>query len=192
MEKLNGFSPDRNVLCLFDVDGTLTPPREVRVLGYCWVLVPFSSLLQTVCRDYFKSDCISCSSQSACTSVSFSRLSQICTCVLILHNVLLSSPVGYETRGQTSVITRLNIFSGHLQKIDQQLDEFLQTLRRKVKIGIVGGSDYSKIAEQLGDDGKHSFTCPTCLYLFFCVFCLFVCFVTSAKVLSYHILHSSI
>ena len=23
------FSPDRSVLCLFDVDGTLTPPREV-------------------------------------------------------------------------------------------------------------------------------------------------------------------
>lgn len=60
----------------------------------------------------------------------------------------------------------LKIFSGHLQKIDQQLDAFLQSLRRKVKIGIVGGSDYSKIAEQLGDDGEHSFTCPTCLYLF--------------------------
>ncbi|XP_010781944.1 phosphomannomutase 1, partial [Notothenia coriiceps] len=42
--------------------------------------------------------------------------------------------------------------SCNLQKIDPQLDEFFQTLRRKVKIGIVGGSDYSKIAEQLGDD----------------------------------------
>lgn len=83
--------------------------------------------------------------------------------------------MGFETREQTSVITRLNLFSDHLQKIDQQLDEFLQTLRRKVKIGIVGGSDFSKIAEQLGDDGEHSFTCPTCLYLFFYVFvCLFV------------------
>eukprot|EP00066_Takifugu_rubripes_P030529 XP_011619795.1 PREDICTED: phosphomannomutase 1-like [Takifugu rubripes] len=77
MEKLNGFSPDRNILCLFDVDGTLTPPRE---------------------------------------------------------------------------------------KIDQQLDEFLQTLRGKVKIGIVGGSDYSKIAEQLGDNGEHSLhVLPVCL-----------------------------
>uniref|UniRef100_A0A672ZPY7 Phosphomannomutase n=1 Tax=Sphaeramia orbicularis TaxID=375764 RepID=A0A672ZPY7_9TELE len=39
------------------------------------------------------------------------------------------------------------------------LDEFFQTLRRKVKIGIVGGSDYSKIAEQLGegDDVIHKF-----------------------------------
>lgn len=44
-----------------------------------------------------------------------------------------------------------------LQKIDPQLDEFFQTLRGKVKIGIVGGSDYCKIAEQLGegDDGEH-------------------------------------
>ncbi|XP_061605418.1 phosphomannomutase 1 isoform X3 [Phyllopteryx taeniolatus] len=63
---------DRSVLCLFDVDGTLTPPRE---------------------------------------------------------------------------------------KIDPELDEFFQTLRRKVKTGIVGGSDYSKIAEQLGegDDVIHKF-----------------------------------
>lgn len=29
MDTLNGFSTQRNVLCLFDVDGTLTPPREV-------------------------------------------------------------------------------------------------------------------------------------------------------------------
>ncbi|CAG5897490.1 unnamed protein product [Menidia menidia] len=64
METPNGFSPDRSVLCLFDVDGTLTPPRE---------------------------------------------------------------------------------------KIEPKLDEFFQGLRRKVKIGIVGGSDYPKIAEQLGE-----------------------------------------
>lgn len=52
-------------------------------------------------------------------------------------------------------------FACGLQKIDPQLDEFFQTLRRKVKIGIVGGSDYSKIAEQLGegDDGEHTFSC---------------------------------
>ncbi|XP_074552401.1 phosphomannomutase 1 [Halichoeres trimaculatus] len=37
------------------------------------------------------------------------------------------------------------------EKIDPDLDQFFQTLRRKVKIGIVGGSDYSKIAEQLGE-----------------------------------------
>lgn len=65
-----------------------------------------------------------------------------------------------------SVITfrPFKIFSNRLQKIDQQLDEFLQTLRRKVKIGIVGGSDYSKIAEQLGDNGEHSLhVLPVCL-----------------------------
>lgn len=38
-----------------------------------------------------------------------------------------------------------------LQKIDPELDEFFQALKQKVKIGVVGGSDYSKIAEQLGD-----------------------------------------
>ncbi|KAJ3600762.1 hypothetical protein NHX12_031737 [Muraenolepis orangiensis] len=64
MDGSTPFSPDRNVLCLFDVDGTLTRPR---------------------------------------------------------------------------------------QKIDPLLDEFFQSLRRKVKIGIVGGSDYCKIAEQLGE-----------------------------------------
>ncbi|XP_028310463.1 phosphomannomutase 1 [Gouania willdenowi] len=64
MEELKSFPSDRNILCLFDVDGTLTAPRE---------------------------------------------------------------------------------------KINPQLDEFFQILRKKVKIGIVGGSDYSKIAEQLGE-----------------------------------------
>ena len=45
----------------------------------------------------------------------------------------------------------------YLQKIDPQLDAFFQSLRSKVKIGVVGGSDYSKIAEQLGegDEGEH-------------------------------------
>ncbi|XP_061702267.1 phosphomannomutase 1 isoform X1 [Syngnathoides biaculeatus] len=45
------------------------------------------------------------------------------------------------------------------EKIDPELDAFFQTLRRKVKTGIVGGSDYSKIAEQLGegDDVIHKF-----------------------------------
>ena len=46
----------------------------------------------------------------------------------------------------------------YLQKIDPQLDGFLQSLRTKAKIGVVGGSDYSKIAEQLGegDEGEHN------------------------------------
>lgn len=39
MDRSNGFSPDRNILCLFDVDGTLTAPREVRDSGSS-VLLP--------------------------------------------------------------------------------------------------------------------------------------------------------
>ncbi|XP_043916097.1 phosphomannomutase 1-like [Protopterus annectens] len=38
------------------------------------------------------------------------------------------------------------------EKIDPKTDRFIQSLRHKVKTGLVGGSDYSKIAEQLGDD----------------------------------------
>ncbi len=38
-----------------------------------------------------------------------------------------------------------------LQKIHPGLDRFFQALRQKVQIGVVGGSDYSKIAEQLGE-----------------------------------------
>ncbi|KAJ1173935.1 hypothetical protein NDU88_005759 [Pleurodeles waltl] len=37
------------------------------------------------------------------------------------------------------------------QKIDAEVDEFLKQLRQRVEIGVVGGSDYSKIAEQLGE-----------------------------------------
>ncbi|EDL04542.1 phosphomannomutase 1, isoform CRA_a [Mus musculus] len=37
------------------------------------------------------------------------------------------------------------------QKIDPEVSAFLQKLRSRVQIGVVGGSDYSKIAEQLGE-----------------------------------------
>ncbi|XP_053440785.1 phosphomannomutase 1 [Nycticebus coucang] len=37
------------------------------------------------------------------------------------------------------------------QKIDPEVAAFLQKLRGRVQIGVVGGSDYAKIAEQLGD-----------------------------------------
>lgn len=45
-----------------------------------------------------------------------------------------------------------------LQKIDPEVAAFLQKLRSRVQIGVVGGSDYSKIAEQLGegDEGRTS------------------------------------
>uniref|UniRef100_A0A8C3WBB9 Phosphomannomutase n=1 Tax=Catagonus wagneri TaxID=51154 RepID=A0A8C3WBB9_9CETA len=35
------------------------------------------------------------------------------------------------------------------QKITKDLDCFLQELRQKIKIGVVGGSDFEKVQEQL-------------------------------------------
>lgn len=144
MEKLNGFSPNRNILCLFDVDGTLTPPREVSVgllLGY-WFRCPGSCRLTDSLHGWFQSYCV-----IAGFAVTGCRV----------HLASVSRAPWFHI---------LRYFLDHLQKIDQQLAEFLQALRRKVKIGIVGGSDYSKIAEQLGDDGEYCFTCPTCFYVF--------------------------
>ncbi|XP_072734359.1 phosphomannomutase 2 isoform X3 [Ciconia boyciana] len=40
------------------------------------------------------------------------------------------------------------------QKITAEMAAFLQKLRQKVKVGVVGGSDFEKIKEQLGDDGE--------------------------------------
>ncbi|KAI2577085.1 PMM2 isoform 9 [Pan troglodytes] len=39
------------------------------------------------------------------------------------------------------------------QKITKEMDDFLQKLRQKIKIGVVGGSDFEKVQEQLGNDG---------------------------------------
>lgn len=41
-----------------------------------------------------------------------------------------------------------------MQKITKDMDCFLQKLRQKIKIGVVGGSDFEKVQEQLGDDGR--------------------------------------
>ncbi|XP_067859284.1 phosphomannomutase 2 [Heptranchias perlo] len=38
------------------------------------------------------------------------------------------------------------------QKITLDMDKFIQRLRKKVKVGVVGGSDIDKIKEQLGGD----------------------------------------
>ncbi|XP_060028385.1 phosphomannomutase 2 isoform X2 [Erinaceus europaeus] len=38
------------------------------------------------------------------------------------------------------------------QKITKEMDDFLQRLRQKMPIGVVGGSDLEKVQEQLGDD----------------------------------------
>ncbi|CAI5674595.1 unnamed protein product [Oreochromis niloticus] len=116
MEKAQGFSPDRNVLCLFDVDGTLTPPRER------YLTLPH-------CRENIRGE----------------------------HGVLMTSRA--LSHSVYFPFCALCASCTHTQKIDPELDEFFQTLRKKVKIGIVGGSDYSKIAEQLGegDDVIHKF-----------------------------------
>lgn len=41
-----------------------------------------------------------------------------------------------------------------LQRVTPEMTEFLQKLRTRVRVGVVGGSDLSKIKEQLGDDGE--------------------------------------
>uniref|UniRef100_A0A673UN90 Phosphomannomutase n=1 Tax=Suricata suricatta TaxID=37032 RepID=A0A673UN90_SURSU len=38
------------------------------------------------------------------------------------------------------------------QKITKEMDSFLQNLRQKIRIGVVGGSDLEKVQEQLGSD----------------------------------------
>ncbi|KAL4624498.1 phosphomannomutase 2 [Arapaima gigas] len=38
------------------------------------------------------------------------------------------------------------------QRVTPEMEEFLAQLRQKVRVGVVGGSDYSKIKEQLGND----------------------------------------
>ncbi|KAM4698114.1 phosphomannomutase 2 [Rhinophrynus dorsalis] len=43
------------------------------------------------------------------------------------------------------------------QKVTGEMAKFLQDLRKKVKVGVVGGSDFDKIKEQLGDDVVESF-----------------------------------
>jgi len=43
------------------------------------------------------------------------------------------------------------------------MKEFLKKLREKVYIGSVGGSDFSKAQEQLGDDSKCVFLLSTLL-----------------------------
>lgn len=81
---------DRKILCLFDVDGTLTPSRKVRKRA----------------------------------SHSF-----VCCYYGPLHQV-----------------------------ITPEMKEFILNIKKKVVIGIVGGSDYDKMQEQMGgDDGKHIF-----------------------------------
>ncbi|XP_053518646.1 phosphomannomutase 2 [Artibeus jamaicensis] len=46
----------------------------------------------------------------------------------------------------------LVFFHFEIQKITKEMDDFLQKLRQKVKIGVVGGSDFEKVQEQLGNN----------------------------------------
>ncbi|KAL8174843.1 UNVERIFIED_CONTAM: Phosphomannomutase 2 [Gekko kuhli] len=47
--------------------------------------------------------------------------------------------------------------TGPRQKITPEMADFLQALRKKVKVGVVGGSDFEKIQEQLGEDVTEKF-----------------------------------
>ncbi len=42
------------------------------------------------------------------------------------------------------------------------MHQFLNELRQRVRVGVVGGSDLDKIKEQLGDDGVYN-NCKLCL-----------------------------
>ncbi|XP_069503147.1 phosphomannomutase 2 [Ambystoma mexicanum] len=68
----------------------------------------------------------------------------------------VSDPQVSEMAARDSSILCLFDVDGTLtaarQKVTADLDEFLQRLRKKVKVGVVGGSDFEKIKEQLGDD----------------------------------------
>lgn len=47
-----------------------------------------------------------------------------------------------------------------LQKIDDEMRDFLAETRKRIPLAVVGGSDLEKIVEQLGEtlsDGQHHF-----------------------------------
>ena len=47
----------------------------------------------------------------------------------------------------------VHLYSTKLENL-KEMDDFLQKLRQKTKVGVVGGSDFEKLQEQLGNDGK--------------------------------------
>uniref|UniRef100_A0A673ZWG4 Phosphomannomutase n=1 Tax=Salmo trutta TaxID=8032 RepID=A0A673ZWG4_SALTR len=52
----------------------------------------------------------------------------------------------------TNVCWRVLTCTGVFQRVTPGMEDFLQRLRRRVRVGVVGGSDFIKIKEQLGDD----------------------------------------
>ena len=59
------------------------------------------------------------------------RCFMLCCCFLTLMSLLLCS-----------------------QHVTADMGQFLQRLRARVRVGVVGGSDLDKIKEQLGEDGE--------------------------------------
>lgn len=47
-----------------------------------------------------------------------------------------------------------------VQRVTPDMAEFLEKLRSRVRVGVVGGSDLTKIQEQLGDDGETRTSVP--------------------------------
>ncbi|KAK2097507.1 hypothetical protein P7K49_022958 [Saguinus oedipus] len=110
-------------LCLFDVDGTLTAPRQFFACN--------GGVLQK-------------STSNACDlrhQLHFSATG-------VIHLVLtLNSQVP-----QWLLLTEIQQSHTYVLKITKEMDDFLQKLRQKIKIGVVGGSDFEKVQEQLGND----------------------------------------
>lgn len=69
------------------------------------------------------------------------------------------------------------------QRVTPDMAEFLQKLKTRVRVGVVGGSDLSKIKEQLGNDGEtHSmsvFACSLSVSAAAAASLRFTCFYTS-------------
>ncbi len=58
------------------------------------------------------------------------------------------------------------------------MHQFLNELRQRVRVGVVGGSDLDKIKEQLGDDGVYN-NCKTLFKYMHKTFSVFIVFVST-------------
>ncbi|KAB1263249.1 Phosphomannomutase 2 [Camelus dromedarius] len=131
-------------LCLFDVDGTLTAPRQAYQgidFSYVSVIELLHSLFDLVLVGF--------------------DIHNEHKCVVLF--CLLHSWLGGQGELDDGIVVKLSpdyfvlyflIFLFEMQKITKDMDGFLQELRQKIKIGVVGGSDFEKVQEQLGSDGK--------------------------------------
>uniref|UniRef100_A0A670Y9D2 Phosphomannomutase n=1 Tax=Pseudonaja textilis TaxID=8673 RepID=A0A670Y9D2_PSETE len=52
------------------------------------------------------------------------------------------------------LFTLIDTWETNTRKITSEMADFVQALRQKVKVVIVGSSDLKKIQEQLGEDDK--------------------------------------